>query len=259
MNNKMLSRFAQMAVSGLIVAAIALVLLIGCKPADIQPPCAPLSIENGFAHVTAVGGKVRLKLPAKVSGSVTMTDDCKYVRGFAATYSWHDGKLIDYSDYKGNDWNVVRISVGDSFNSLENFMNMSLDNPAPSWRYESPVRHKLYPLEFYPHYYWKDSSTPPVKAPRDVVWGVIGTHGALDNRPFEVYCDIARADPNSQASVVDGVFFKDYGDAKCRGWIYAINKGNVISALIDVTPRAVPHIDEIYNTAVEKLQAMIQE
>ncbi|HSV34958.1 MAG TPA: hypothetical protein VLI46_05345 [Ramlibacter sp.] len=172
-------------------------------------------------------------------------------------YIWHDGKLLprDENQFKIPQGKQMPIKIF----AREVKLLAEQTHSVEYWRFENAVRHRLYPLEFYPRFYWSTQDKRPPKDPPDVRWGVIGTRNPISGRPFTTACNIDRADPSVQASVVNGEFHKNYSDAKCRGGIAVVKGDKVWFAMIDVWANNARYIDQIYAAAIAELQTKILE
>jgi hypothetical protein len=242
--------------AGLLICAA----LSACKPREIPVACTPLPIVDGFETAMTKGGKMTLRLPKHAS---RLTEDCKQIDWAVLDYFWHNGQLIkrdaenqfDGSIPQASRKQLVEIHLTE-FKSISDIAPIKLK----PWQFEGAVRHYKYPLEFYPKFYWAGPDQPPVKAPPDVRWGVVGTKDLLAQYPRTTACDIGRGgSKETQADVVNGEFHADYSDAKCRGGISIVKGDKVAFGMIDVWANNAHDIDKIYNAAIATIQTYIQE
>jgi hypothetical protein len=227
--------------------------LCSCKPNEPPKACPQIPVVDGFRTVVGDGGLVTLRLPE--FAMIDLTQDCKQAQFIELDYLWHDGQLISeginrfkYPDGKS----IVVKAYLRSFDTSSGQLNEAL----PPWKFEPALPHKTYPLEMYPRAYWQDPAVRPERAPPDVLWGVRGTHNPISQRPNTVACGIVRADPARQESVVDGEFGK-FGDAKCRGSVYAVRGTKAVGGTVDVWAIGVPEIDKIHNAAQKQFETFI--
>lgn len=236
-----------------IVLAVA---LQGCK--DKRPPAVACTYPADGEYV-ARGGTMKLRLPSYVN--TKMTYDCKQLKHLSTEFLWYDGKLLPE---RANRFNVpsdkyvmIRISA-DHLDAPFDLVKPPHGRPAiEPWRFDPAIAHQKYPMVFYPRWFWKEEHLQPIDAPPDTFWGIENTNDPITGRRFGAFCDIDRADPSTQASVVRGDFSKNNPAAGCRGGVTAVNGEKIIAVMIDVPASGVPEIGNIYNAVQKELTTYI--
>jgi hypothetical protein len=239
-------------------------LLFGCGK-EVLPPesCSPLSVVDGYVtvKVKTLEGDLTLRLPEYTHIVREPTRGCQYVNHASIDYLWYEGKLISGTSnrFKVPADKHMKVMLGLNVNGP----HMSVANmpkPPESWRYEHALRHKTFPLEFYPRWRWDGPESVSAGSLMDNAWGITGTRhkDPRNDKPFGAFCSIPPVDTSRSDSRVEGAFAK-FGDSKCRGWLLATKNGKVLGALIDVWAPGAQEISYIYDAAVEQLQKFIQE
>ena len=124
---------------------------------------------------------------------------------------------------------------------------------------EAALRHKHFPLVYYPRFFWASEVGPKYEHQNSGSWGIIETkYKTLQDKPFTASCSIAPVDPLRSDSRIEGEFAK-HGDSKCQGSLLATKNDKALGALIYVWAVGAPQINHIYDAAVEQLQSFIQE
>jgi hypothetical protein len=229
--------------------------LCACQPNALPNACPQIPVIDGFRTVLAEGGRVTLRVPE--FAQIHLTQDCKQARWIGLSYLWHDGKLISERIVRAtylNDRQITETPVNVILNVFGS--PTELGERRQHWQFDPALPHKVYPLEMYPRAYWRDPAVRPAVEPPDVLWGVRGTRDPITHRPFTAACDIYRANPLHQESVVTGEFRKS-GDAMCRGWVYAVSGPKAVGGMIDVWANGAPEIDKIYNSAATQFETFI--
>ena len=236
--------------------------LMGCdSQKNVQVACPPLPVQDGYVTVKMKlqngGGEMTLRLPdyVNIERSAAVYGECQYARGVDATYLWYEGKLLPGGGARANMPNdkFVLVHVGVRSDPVR----LGDVKPRPEWHFTPAIKHKQFPLEYYPRSRWESTAGPRYRDQKDGNWGIRDTRhkNAIDGKPFEAWCSI---DTKGGSSIADGEFAKD-GDSKCRGGINAEKNGKVLGAMIDVWAVGAPEINHIYDAAYEQLQSFIQE
>lgn len=235
------------------VGLLLTVALVACKPAEKVEACAKIPVVNGFQTVVGEGGLVTLRVPE--FARIELTKDCKQARFIALDYLWYEGQLVPEAVNRFRVPNDKRISVNVTLDAFD--MSAGLGGSRQPWQFEPAVPHRVYPLEMYPRAYWQEPTVRPSVDPPDVLWGIRGTRDPITHRPFSAACDIVRADPALQGSVVEGDFRKS-GDAKCRGWVHATSGTYAVGGIVDVWANGASQVDKIYSAAAKQFETFIK-
>ncbi|MGQ5522910.1 hypothetical protein ACUHMQ_06570 [Chitinimonas sp. PSY-7] len=190
-------------------------------------------------------GKGVLHLPRAANVTLTPYPECNKVHSFTQTIGWYKGKLLTSSAGGINVPNTEVSKVEIFYAGLD---SISSRRRMEDWRYESPIRHKTYPLEYYPRFSWETEVGPAYPYQKYGAWGIIGTRNPLNGKPIVVSCTIRRTDAieNSEVS----------GD--CRGHAYGTKNGKVLSARFIVFPPDITEIDAIVNSLNPLLESYIE-
>jgi len=239
----------------------------GCGKKNHWEACPPLPVIDGYVTTKTQQGGLTLKLPDYVDVRRDSRPDrgCQYVQQFYVDYLWYEGKLLPEAEYrfKVPQDNRIKLRIYFDGGAFAKVGDMYKDDKQP-WNFEPALPHKLYPLEFYPRYYWDDPVHPSPgalkRAALDHIWGVRDTKykKVTDARPFTAACSIPSVDESRPDSRIEAEFAV-FGDSKCRGGVSASKNGKTLSVMIDVWRAGAPQINNIYDAVAEQLQSFIQE
>lgn len=254
------------------VMAIAIV-ITSCGKKEKEPvACEHFPLVDDHFLVKVKDGDFMLRLPNN-SGARNNDNyyndisECQYLRAFSIDYLWYQGKLIpEWSNQfkvPKDEYRPVRIY----FSAAGLVKNITAE-PDEAWRYEGALKHKKFPLEYYPKFEWDNAENKPPKVLQSSVWGILDTKykSLIYHHPFTASCSISQLNPADSFSRIEADFAV-FGDSKCRGTIVAEKDGKYIGVMIDVwayrggepTQQSIREINKIYDAAVEDLQTFIQE
>lgn len=259
-----------------LIACVFTLTACGKREAEIIP-CDPLPVVDGHVFVKVKDGDFTLRLPYYANPNRSAYGDrakeCQYLKDFSIMYLWYQGKLIPEGTNRfkvpKTEYRPVTIYfLNDAGAGLVKNLKKP---PEKSWRFDGALKHKKFPLEFYPKFEWDDPVNPSPQALQsakfDQTWGIVGTKykSILTNQPFTAFCDIpplTKANPDSRIESD----FADVGDSKCRGGVIAERDGKYVGVMIDVwaykgnpSHQAIREINQIYDAVVEELKTFIQE
>lgn len=238
-------------------------LLLGCDKGDgshethMVEQCPPLPERDGYLTVKALDGGLTLKLPAYANIRRDPRRGCQFATLVTIDYLWIDGRLVSESGNRFKEPGNKRIPV---HLSLRDGSLVGVPNAPEAWRYEPVIRHKHFPLMYYPRFHWASESGPKSEHQMSGSWGIADTkyRPLPGNRLFTASCTIEIVSGNQIGALLEGEFVKN-SDSKCRGRILTEKQNKALAALIDVWAPGAPEINHIYDAAVEQLQSFIQE
>lgn len=239
-------------------------LLCGCGKEAVPPEsCTPLLVVDGYVtvKVKTLEGDLTLRLPEYAHIVREPSRDCQFTNHVSIDYLWHEGKLISESANRFRVPGAQHINVRLGLNVNGQHMSVTdMPKPPESWRYEHALRHREFPLEFYPQWRWDGPKSVSVGSLMDNAWGITSTRhkDPRNDKPFGAFCSIPPVDTSRPDSRVEGSFAK-FGDSKCRGWLLATKNDKVLGAMIDVWAAGAPQINYIYDASVDQLQSFIKE
>ncbi len=258
-----------------------ILLFVGCDmQTNVVVPCDPLPVVDGYREIKLEDSNVTLRLPEyadlRREPSEEEGEGCEYARNIFVTYLWYEGKLIPEGSnrFKVPDGEQVKVSLIFGLSGDKEFVEKSMQRDPRSnnnWRYDSPLAHKRFPLEYYPKYYWDDPVNPSndslKRARRDSIWGVIKTRykNALTDRYFFAICPIPpsdKADPNSRIESD----LANYPASTCQVGMLIATNDKYISVSMRVwaylggnNQKGILELNHISDAMVEEVRSFIKE
>lgn len=242
---------------GVMSAIVAAAALAGCKRPAPPKACEVPQFVNGRITLPLNESGTRIHLPHFRALGWEM--DCKYVRSVDMAFQWHGGKLLPQMSVpqrnKDDEYIQVHLWIQAAAPPNPNFP------PPEPWRFEQPVAHKRFPVEFYPRLTWSapDDPRPPRLIRSGPLHGARWTQDPASGRPFRASCDLIPSDAAKPESFEDSEFPKGYGDAKCVGGVRAGKGQSEVSATITVHAAGVPQLDRIHNAVFQFMQDSIKD
>jgi len=201
--------------------------------------------DNFKIALTATDVKLKLPIHSRIIAH-RFQPNCGRVRGVFIKYIWSEGDLfpslspIPIPSHRFRKSLSITISIEDS-GALEKYMSYLADEDA--WRYESPLKHKFYPLEHYPKFYGETGSSPEPDSEAiknsSTHWGFTGIEAKHpDGRTFTANCSIPAKTENEENSLLSNKFSR-FGLGGCRGYYVVYNNEKYFSGTFIIKPSSI--------------------
>ena len=245
----------------------------------IQERCPPLSVVDGHIGIkTEEGVDLLLPYPADLR-RYNAHAGCGVASSIYLNYFLHKGELVPAFqppksipiEEQDKLIKVVMSIVGSgNLEDRRDQHHKRVSSDLRPWRFDDPVAHNTYPLEYYPKLNWENLDGPSAESlKKDLyspVWGVTHTQNkqVINKRNFTVFCGISIAKKEGEPLPEDRDFNPRY--FQCRGHVSTSRAGKYLVANLIVSTHTkvnrkekMKKLNLIYDAAIEKLKLAIKE